>query len=95
MKLCSQLQEYYNTATVHKSLLTLVLKKVKRQNCLKQINKQIASGKLLYSTGNSARCSVMNQRGRIGARREAPEGGDMCILIADLHCCIAETNTTL
>ena len=28
-------------------------------------------------------------------RREAEEGGDICILIADSRCCIAETNTTL
>ena len=23
------------------------------------------------------------------------EGGDICILVADLHCCLAKTNTTL
>ena len=27
--------------------------------------------------------------------REAPEGGDICILIADSCCCTAETNVTL
>ena len=27
--------------------------------------------------------------------REVPEGGDICILMADSHCCVAETNTTL
>ena len=27
--------------------------------------------------------------------REAQEGGGICILTADSHCCIAETNTTL
>ena len=26
--------------------------------------------------------------------REAHEGGDICIMMADLHCCTAETNTT-
>ena len=26
---------------------------------------------------------------------EAQEGGDICILIADSHCCTAETNITL
>ena len=25
--------------------------------------------------------------------REAQEGGDICILTADLHCCTGETNT--
>ena len=27
--------------------------------------------------------------------REAQEGGDICIHIADSHCCTAGTNTTL
>ena len=27
--------------------------------------------------------------------REAQEGGDICILVADSHCWMAETNTTL
>ena len=30
-----------------------------------------------------------------GEGREDQEGGDICILKADLHHCIAETNTTL
>ena len=32
--------------------------------------KQIASGKLLYSTGSSAQCSVMTRRGGIEGGRE-------------------------
>ena len=28
-------------------------------------------------------------------RKEAQEGGDRCIIMADLHCCMAETNATL
>ena len=31
----------------------------------------------------------------IGSGREAQEGGDICILMADSHCCMAETNATL
>ena len=31
----------------------------------------------------------------MGGRREAQEGGDICIIKADLHCCTAESNTTL
>ena len=31
----------------------------------------------------------------MGGRREAQEGQDMCIRVADLYCCAAETNTTL
>ena len=30
-----------------------------------------------------------------GGGREAQQGGDMCIITADLHCCTAETNATL
>ena len=36
--------------------------------------KLIASGKLLYSTGSSAQCSVITQRGGLGAGGEAQEG---------------------
>ena len=57
--------------------------------------KQIASGKLLSSTGSSARCSVMTQRSVMGRGREVPEGGHLCIFKADSHCCTAETNATL
>jgi len=32
---------------------------------------------------------------RVRGGREAPEGGDICILRADSHYFIAETNTTL
>ena len=31
----------------------------------------------------------------MGGWEEAQEGGDICILIADSCCCIAETSTTL
>ena len=55
----------------------------------------ITSGKLLYSTRSSAWCSVMTERDRMGSRRAAQEGGDICIHIADSVCCIAETNTVL
>ena len=30
-----------------------------------------------------------------GEGREAQEGGDICIIMADSHCCTAETNTKL
>ena len=30
-----------------------------------------------------------------GGGREAQEGGDICILTADSHCCIAESNIIL
>ena len=51
--------------------------------------KETASGKLLQSTGHSARCSVMTQRG--GMR--VPEGGDKCKHVANSLHCTAETNT--
>ena len=31
----------------------------------------------------------------MGVVGESREGGDVFIIVADLHCCIAETNTTL
>ena len=42
--------------------------------------KQIASRKQLYSTGSSTWCSVMTQRGGMGCRRDAQEGGDIWVL---------------
>ena len=30
-----------------------------------------------------------------GKGREAQEGGDICIIMAELRCCMAETNTIL
>ena len=58
--------------------------------------KQIASGKLLYTAGSSAQCSVMTQRGRVGLGvGERSERGDIGIYTADSLCCTAETNTTL
>ena len=56
---------------------------------------QIANGKQLFSTGNSGQCSVTAWRGGMGSGREAQEGGDKCIRIADLCYCTAETNTAL
>ena len=53
--------------------------------------KQIASGKLLYNTGRSNKCSTMTYRGGKEIRGE----GDKCVLMADSPCCTAETNTTL
>jgi len=29
----------------------------------------------------------------MGKGRDAQEGGDICIIMASLHCCMAETNT--
>ena len=55
--------------------------------------KFIASGRLLYSTGSSSWYS-----GRVGGGEGwegGHKGGDMCIPMADSHCCMAETTTTL
>ena len=52
------------------------------------------SGKLLFSTGSSAQCSVM--RVGMGVRgREAQEGGDRCIHTVGSHSCTVDTNRTL
>ena len=55
--------------------------------------KQTARGELPYSTGSSARCSATT-RGRREAGRETQEEGNICIHIADSHCCKTETKTT-
>ena len=53
--------------------------------------KQIARGKLLYKTESSTQCSVTTEKGE----REAQQGGNVCILMADSCCCMAETKTIL
>ena len=46
--------------------------------------KQTASGNVLRSRRSSAWCSVMTERGGMcGGGREAPEGRDICIHMAD------------
>lgn len=57
--------------------------------------KQIAGEKLLYNIGSPVSCSVMTWKGDMVRGREAQEGGDICIIMAELHCCVAETNTIL
>ena len=57
--------------------------------------KQTASGNLLYSTGSSARCSVMTYMGGTGGGGEVQEGRDIGLHRADSLRCTAETNTTL
>ena len=37
----------------------------------------------------------LGAEGRGGHGREAQEGGDICVLVADSHHCMAETKTTL
>ena len=39
--------------------------------------------------------SMMTYKVGIGGEREAQEGGDTYIIMTDLHCCTAETNTIL
>ena len=49
--------------------------------------KEIAAGKLLYSTESSAQCSVITERGRMkgwdGGSRSGGVGSDICILTAE------------
>ena len=57
--------------------------------------KWIVGEKVLYKTGSTVWHSVVTYRGWGGGEgREAQEGGDICIIMADLCCCMAETNTT-
>ena len=55
----------------------------------------IADEKMLCSTGGLVWYSVMTWRAGVGEEREAREGGHVCIIMAYLHCCMAETKTTL
>ena len=50
--------------------------------------------KLLHNTGSPVWRSAMTQRGGLGEGREAQEGGDIYIIMADM-CCMEETNKTL
>ena len=54
--------------------------------------KQAAGGNLLISTGCSAWFPVMTQMGGIQGWEGGPEGGCICIHIADSCTCAAETN---
>ena len=40
-------------------------------------------------------CDNLEGWDRTGSGREVQEGGDICILMADSHFCMAEINTTL
>ena len=57
----------------------------------------LAGEKLPYNTGNPVWHIVMTQRNRMvwGKGKEAQQGGNICIIMADTCCCMAETNTIL
>ena len=59
--------------------------------------KEIASGKQRHSTGRSARCFAMTQRGGIGRVGGSlkREYGDVCVYMADSLCGTTEINTVL
>ena len=56
--------------------------------------KWVVGNKLLYSTGGSVWHSVMTWRGRIG-EVGAQEERDICIIVANSHCCVTEANTKI
>ena len=53
----------------------------------------MACGKLLYNTAQPG--ALWRSQKWDGAGREAQQGGDIGILTADSHCCMAETNNTV
>ena len=57
--------------------------------------KWIGGEKLLYNTRSPVWHSVMALEGEWKKEREAQEGGNICIIMADSCCYMAETNTTL
>ena len=50
---------------------------------------------LLYNTGSPVCCSVMIREVAWEKQREVQEGRDICTIMADLCCCMAETNKML
>ena len=40
-------------------------------------------------------CDDLEGRAGVEGGRAVQEGGGICILMADFHCCVAETNITL
>ena len=46
------------------------------------------------STAKIERQANNNNKNQERDGREVHEGGDICMLVADSHCCIAEANTT-
>jgi len=54
---------------------------------------KIDSGKLLYNTGNPALELHDDLEGWDGRSREKLKKEGVFIIMTDLHCCIAETNT--
>ena len=55
----------------------------------------IAGEKLLGSTGSPLWCSVMTWKAGLGGGEGGEGAGDVCIIMADMHRCVAETNTML
>ena len=54
-----------------------------------------AGEKLLCSTGSPVWPSWWPEGMGWREERESREGGEVCIIMADLHCCLTETSTTL
>ena len=56
---------------------------------------KLASRRLPSSRGSSAQGPVMTSVVGCRGGRQAQEGGDVCIHVADLHCCTAKNSTLL
>ena len=52
-------------------------------------------GKLLYNTGSPVWSSVMIREVGCEKGRQTQEGRDICIIMADSCCCMAETSKIL
>ena len=57
----------------------------------------MTSSNLIHKAGHSKLVLWDNPEGwdGVGGEKEAQEGGDICILTADSHCCMAETKTNI
>ena len=56
---------------------------------------KIDGGKLLYEHRELNPVLCDNLEGRDGGREKVQDGGDLCVLVANLCCCMAEANTIL
>ena len=56
---------------------------------------KIDNRKLLYEHRELNPMLYDNLEGWDGVREKVQDGGDMCVLVANLCCCIAEINTIL
>ena len=51
--------------------------------------------KIKIKKQNPGLCNNLEGWDGVGNRKEVQEGGDICVLLVDSRCCVAETNIAL